>query len=184
MSETAPVLVTKRLELWRPSAADLEDMVDLLEEPETRRYLAMDEVTHADVHQRLCRNAGSWSLYGYGLFAVRLLGGPQIVASCGIFHSWRGFDDAMNDVPEAGWIVRLDREGHGIAREAMEAALGWFDDEHGRSRITCMIDEGNEASHLLAQRLGFTPFGKHCEDGDGADLVLYERLSTKGPVSP
>jgi len=80
----------------------------------------------------------------------------------------------LDDVAEAGWIVHQDHWGQGIAREAMEAALAWFDETHGRQRIACMIDDGHAVSDALAAKLGFVRYGRHQVE-DGAALVLYER---------
>lgn len=109
------------------------------------------------MHARLLRNGGSWSLYGYGTFMVRRRGGGgEIIGNCGIFHSWRGLGEDFDDNPEGGWILGEDAMGHGIAREAMEAALAWFDRAHGLRRTVCMIDPNNAASIRLAEKLGYT----------------------------
>ena len=88
----------------------------------------------------------------------------------------RGFgaDQGLDNVPEAGWIVHKDCWGQGLAREAMEAALAWFDAAHGKQRIACMIEQGHGASEAIAVRLRFTRFGQHQLDA-GATLGLWER---------
>jgi len=80
-------------------------------------------------------------------------------------------------VPEAGWIVRKDHWGIGLAREVMLAALEWFDRVHGPRRIACMIEEGNLGSERVAAALGFTPCGSHDIGEDGKPLIvnLFER---------
>ena len=173
----APLLVTDRLELWQPQPADLADLFDLTYAEETRRFLGGLVPSEADSFARLLRNAGSWSLFGYGTFIVRFKGESRIVATCGVFRSHRGFgaDQGLDNVPEAGWIVHKDCWGQGIAREAMEAALAWFDAAHGRQRIACMIEEGHGASDTLAGKLGFAEYARHQPD-EGPALVLYERV--------
>lgn len=174
---SAPVLTTARLELWQPRPGDLADLFDLTFAEETRRFLGQFVPTEMDSFARLLRNAGSWSLWGYGTFMVRLKGTDRIVANCGVFRSHRGFgaDQGLDNVPEAGWIIHRDHWGQGIAREAMEAALGWFDAVHGPQRVACMIEQGHTASDQLAQRLGFVPYGRQ-ENETGQPLILYERL--------
>lgn len=171
-----PLLTTTRLELWQPRAEDLADMYQLTLAEETRRFLGGFEPSEAESFARLSRNAGSWALYGYGTFAVRFKGEARIAANCGVFRSYRGFGSelGLDDVPEAGWIVHKDCWGQGIAREAMAAALAWFDRAHGKQRVACMIEEGHAASDGLARSLGFVRYGQH-EAEDGAMLVLYER---------
>ena len=174
---SAPVLTTARLELWQPRPGDLADLFDLTFAEETRRFLGQFVPTEMDSFARLLRNAGSWSLWGYGTFMVRLKGADRIVANCGVFRSHRGFgaDQGLDNVPEAGWIIHRDHWGQGIAREAMEAALAWFDAVHGPQRVACMIEQGHTASDQLAQRLGFVPYGRQ-ENETGQPLILYERL--------
>lgn len=176
-----PLLRTDRFDLWRPVAVDLPQLCALIDDEETRRYLGP---ARADPHaqfDRLMRNAGSWLLYGYGTFIVRPHGEEGIIATCGVFHSWRGFgaELGMDDVPEAGWIVRRDWWGKGVAGEVMAAVLHWFDATHGPRRIACMIEEGNVASRRLADRLGFVHYTTHVmEEGAGTvPVILLERLA-------
>jgi RimJ/RimL family protein N-acetyltransferase len=57
----------------------------------------------------------------------------------------------------------------------MTAALAWFEREHGRRRIVCMIAPGNAPSIGLAGRLGFTPM-RETELPDGDTVALFERV--------
>ena len=171
-----PLLTTTRLELWQPQAGDLADLFDLTYAEETRRFLGSFVPSEMDSFNRLHRNAGSWALHGYGTFMVRRRGEAKIIANCGVFRSYRGFGSelGLDDVPEAGWIVHKDAWGGGIAGEAMEAALDWFDAVHGQQRIACMIEAGHTASQLLALKLGFAEYARH-QQPDEKPLVLYER---------
>ncbi|MEE4452004.1 GNAT family N-acetyltransferase [Novosphingobium resinovorum] len=179
----SPVLTTARFGLWRPVAADLPQLCALIDDEETRRYLGPASPDPQAQFDRLMRNAGSWALHGYGTFMVRPHGESGIVATCGVFHSWRGFgpDFGMDDVAEAGWIVHRDWWGKGLAREAMETVLAWFDRAHGPRRIACMIEDGNVASQRLAQALGFTAYAERRDEADGTLLHLLERGSQAAP---
>lgn len=176
----APTLVTERFDLWKPRAGDLPDLCRLVADEETRRYLGHAGRDEKSQWERLMRNAGSWALHGYGTFMVRPRGGEDLIATCGVFHSWRGFgaEIGMDDVPEAGWIVRRDTWGHGVAGEVMAAILEWFDREIGTRRIACMIEEGNAASQRVAARLGFTHYRdfEATDTGEKVALKLYERV--------
>jgi RimJ/RimL family protein N-acetyltransferase len=170
------VLTTERLELSPPAVGDLDGLIQLVADEETRRFLGPTAPNAKSQADRLLRNAGSWALYGYGAFMVRPRGEAQIIGNCGIFHSWRGFGQGMDDVPEAGWIIHRDAWGQGIAGEAMRAVLDWFDAAHGRRRVACMIEEGNAASERMAAKLGFVRYGRQeSEEGEGA-INLFERL--------
>lgn len=170
-----PLLITERFELWQPAASDLADLVRLIEGEDMTRFLGPARADAFSQFERLTRNAGSWALYGYGTFYVRRRGEAQIIGNCGVFHSWRGFGKGMDDMPEAGWIVRQDCWGQGVAGEVMRAALAWFDETHGQRRIACMIEEGNVASEALASALGFARYARHAPESEGRPLNLFER---------
>ena len=50
-------------------------------------------------------------------------------------------------------------QGHGLAEEAMRAAIGWAERHGTGSRLTAIIDLGNAASRRVAAKLGFTERG-------------------------
>jgi RimJ/RimL family protein N-acetyltransferase len=170
-----PVLVTERLELWRPKAGDRSLLEAMMEPAAVRRYLGAMEPSTTDVFARLLRNAGSWALYGYGTFMVRERGGQAIVGNCGVFQSWRGLGDDFDDKPEAGWILSESHFGQGVAREAMDAALAWFDREHGPRGVVAMISPDNAPSIRLAEKLGFSPTRAAVLPGTHEEIRLFAR---------
>ena len=168
-----PLLVTDRLELWLPLASDFPQLAAMAAHPETNRFLGGQE-TMPELFARFCRNAGSWQLYGHGSFILRLRGGGGlIVGNCGVFHSWRGLGDDFDDRAEAGWIVAASHVGQGLAREAMDAALAWFDRRFG-GPVVCMIAPGNTASLRLAGKLGFASM-RDAELPSGDAVRLFRR---------
>ena len=173
------MLVTGRLELWRPQASDHEGLRALIEPGEVRRFLGGMEPDDHDVFMRLLRNAGSWALYDYGTFIVRERGRPEIVGNCGVFHSWRGFGRGLDDIAEAGWIVGKSAWGKGYALEAMQAALAWFEREHGTGPTLCMIEQGHRASEVVAAKLGYTACDR-VDERDERPLIVYRRVPTTG----
>lgn len=171
------LLTTERFDLWTPHAGDLDELVRLLAGERMTRYLGPARADFPCQFERMSRNAGNWALHGYGTFYVRHRGASEIIANCGVFHSWRGFGKGMDDVPEAGWIVRQDMWGQRVASEVMRKVLNWFDETHGQRRIVCMIQQGNLPSERVAARFGFDHYGSHAPDGEaGPVLNLFERL--------
>ena len=170
------MLVTERLELWRPQLSDRPLLEAMMASATVRKYLGAMEPDTPDVFARLLRNAGCWSLYGYGTFMVRERGRVEIVGNCGVFHSWRGLGADFDDKPEAGWILAESHFGKGIAREAMTAALGWFDREHGPREVVAMISPENRPSIALADKLGFKAT-RATELADGEAIQLYSRAA-------
>lgn len=170
---SAPFLVTERLELWQPLAADLAPLFAIVSHPETGRYLG-PAATMTDHFMRFTRNAGSWQLYGYGTLMVRRRGGDgTLLGNCGIFHTWRGVGADFDDQPEGGWILSSTAGGLGYAEEAMRAIYQWFDETHGPRRTVCMINPANAPSLRLADKLGFAAL----RDAEfaGEPVRLFER---------
>jgi RimJ/RimL family protein N-acetyltransferase len=176
----APLFTTERFALWKPrDARDVDGLVQLVAEEETRRFLGTVAPGPQSQWERLLRNAGSWSLYGYGAFYVRAHGSDELIGNIGVFHSWRGLHPRMDDQPEAGWIVRRDWWGKGMAGEVMRAVLPWFEAEHGPRRIVAMIERGNTGSERVAANLGFTTYDQ-IADAEGKVIDLYERPPSPG----
>lgn len=172
---TGPELSTDRLDLWRPAQRDHAALIDLLADDEVRRHLGGRPTNAVEEFNRLCRNAGSWALFGYGIFSCRARGMDEVLGICGVFHSWRGFGNGLDDTPEIGWIFARKTWGQGIATEAARASLAWFDTTFPRRRVSCMIDDTNLPSLAVAAKLGFVRYDQHV-DGDGT-LILLERLA-------
>jgi RimJ/RimL family protein N-acetyltransferase len=170
-----PALQTERLALWHPHPRDHAGLVDLLAPAAVRHHLGNRPTGAVEEFQRLLRNAGSWALYGYGIFTCRRRDNDAVIGIAGVFHSWRGFGEGLDDVPEAGWIFAEACWGQGLAGEAMRAALAWFDATHGPRRVACMIDGDNAPSLTLAARLGFTPYAEQPDAGRDVPLILLER---------
>lgn len=170
----APFLVTERLELWLPRAGDLQPMYEVVSHPATARYLGPTAQLHEHAI-RFMRSAGSWFLYGYGAFMLRLRRQEALIGNCGIFHTFRGLGEDFDDNPEAGWILRHDQIGKGLAAEAMRATLEWFEREHGPRRLVCMIAPENTPSLHLAGKLGFAPM-RDTALADGEHVRLLERI--------
>ena len=170
----APRLLTARLDLRVPVAADLAAMAAIVAHPQTGRYLGPAS-EFSDHFTRFQRNCGSWFLHGYGSFMLRRRGRGELIGNAGVFHSHRGLGADFDDSPEAGWILAHDQVGQSLGREAMGAALAWFEREHGPRRIVCMTAPENGASIALAEKLGFSPM-RDAELPDGDAVRLLERL--------
>jgi len=168
-----PFLTTERLELWQPRQNDLHAMHAIVTHPTTGRFLGPNAQLHEHA-TRFTRGAGSWFLYGYGPFMVRLRGQEELIGNCGVFHTFRGLGDDFDDNPEAGWILAAAQAGQGLAREAMRAVLEWFDREHGPRRIVCMISPQNAPSLGLAAKLGFAAL-RETTLPEGDTVRLLER---------
>lgn len=64
-----PVLVTERLILRPPEAADLEGWAEVMGDPETSRHIG-GPLSRGGAWRSLAVMAGSWALYRFGNFSV------------------------------------------------------------------------------------------------------------------
>jgi RimJ/RimL family protein N-acetyltransferase len=86
----------------------------------------------------------------------RVVGGMQAEIAAG--------EDGL--VAEVAWILGVEDQGRGYAREAAAAMIAWLREQGVRSFIGD-IHERNEPSMRLARALGFVPTGEPVEhDGD------------------
>lgn len=175
---SAPLYLTEshNLRMRAPTLDDAEALYRLTEPPETRRFLGIAEASRSDSFNRLLRNAGSWSLFGYGIMMVEEKASGAFVGQCGLFRADRGHGADFN-MPEAGWIIAQEHWGKGYATEAMQAIIPWFEGKFGKQPMGCMIEFGHVASDKVARKLGFKIL-REIDEGEGDDrahLVLYRR---------
>lgn len=168
-----PEFSTDRLDMWRPAPRDHAALIDLFADDEVRLHLASRPTGAVEEFNRLCRTAGSWALYGYGMFTCRARDADEVLGICGVFHSWRGFGKGLDDTPEIGWIVARQAWGQGIASEAARATLAWFDAAFPARRVGCMINDTNLPSLAVAAKLGFVRYDERIDEE--TKLILLER---------
>lgn len=169
------MIETERLVLRLPKRDDYLLLRDLVADPAVHRFLGpQPQDPTAEMFSRAMRAAGSWQLYGYGMFIAHEMASGAFIGQLGMFHSLRGFGKGMDDTAEAAWMMAREHWGRGYAEEGMRAALHWFDRTQGQDRIVCMIEPENTASVRLAQKLGFVRYSEHLLD-DGATVDLFER---------
>ncbi|MBA3729302.1 MAG: GNAT family N-acetyltransferase [Sphingomonas sp.] len=135
--------------------SDLDALAATLSDPEVHRYLTAEPFTREEALRRLFLAAGQWPLTGMGMWAVERKSDARLVGHCGFFDMERDMTPSIIGLPEMGWIFDRSVHGHGIAREACEAALGWADAALGAVDIPAIISVENATSMKLAIRLGF-----------------------------
>jgi RimJ/RimL family protein N-acetyltransferase len=171
------MIETDRLRLRPHRVEDFNRYLPLFNAPEPSGTPLPVQLTPEDTWSRLLRFVGHWSHFGYGLLVVEDRASGEIVGEAGLAHFMRGIGASFDAAPEAAWRVLASRRGEGIAREAMTAALAWFDAEVGVARTVCLIHVANERSVRVAARLGYSPFGQ-C-DFRGHRASVFERVSSK-----
>lgn len=178
---TGPVLTTPRLRLVPVAASDFDDVKALWSDGDfTRAIAAREPLTVEEVWFRLLRDLGHWSALGIGNWSLRLTQTGAYVGSVGVLD-YRRESLPRIDAPELGWGVAPRFQGQGLAREAVEAALGWCDAVLKAPRTVCMIDPPNAPSLKLADRVGF----RMREHGTYQDRpVIFLERPARAAVAP
>ena len=156
MNETlcGPVRIeTERLVLDGTSLEDFGPLAAMWADPETTRHVGGPR-SETDCWMSLLRYRGLWPLLGYGYWAVREKASGRFAGDLGFADFRRDLEPPLDCAPEAGWVFAGWARGRGYAREALEAALAWFDGRFG-GECHCLIDPQNAASLRLAALHGF-----------------------------
>lgn len=121
---TAPTLITERLQLDAHTLDDFESLAALWADPQVVRYIGGTPRDREDSPGRLMRYVGHWALLGYGYWAVRDKLSGEYLGSIGFSNFLRDITPAL-DAPEMGWTLVSSAHGKGYATEALRAALAW-----------------------------------------------------------
>jgi len=168
------MIETERLILRPHVLADFEAVHELSSDAEAMRYIGSGEpVTPNDSWTKLLRNAGHWSLLGYGLFAVFERATTAYVGDTGLADFHRGLGPDFDPYPEAAWVFAPAFQGKGYAFEAAEAAHRWLSKARAPERTVCIIDRENEPSIRLAEKLGYRRYDE--AQYKGKTVIKFDR---------
>jgi len=157
-----PVLETPRLRLRAQTLADYPASRALWADPDVARYTILQPSTPEEAWARILRNAGHWTLLGFGIWLVEEKTSGAFVGEIGLFHYNRalltpeGLPDTLTN-PEIGWVLAPSMHGRGYATEAVNACLDWARNRFTATEISCLIHPDNSPSLNVAAKCGFTP---------------------------
>jgi ribosomal-protein-alanine N-acetyltransferase len=161
MLTTRPVLQTARLTMRLADVDDVHAVIDY--DRRNRDHLrawepVRDLATIDDVEVRSAslggRRADANDDRGF-LFLARIQGDDAVAASVNLSNIVRGAFQACN----LGYSVDAAHQGHGIASEAVAAAVGFAFETLRLHRVMANYQPTNERSGKLLRRLGFVTEG-------------------------
>ena len=126
---------------------------------------------------------GHWELRGFGQWALVERDGGRLVGRAGLLRpeAWPGL--------EVGWLVARDHWGRGFAPEAGRASLEWARGELGADHVISLIEDDNERSQRVAEKLGMKVEGRtRILDGQfevrvfGTDLGSPDDMTAERPA--
>lgn len=131
--------------------ADCKSMFAVYGDPEVMRFIPGGALTdEGAVRSLLARYKEAQQRQGFSSWAVVDRGIGRVIGDAGF-----GIFDATGDV-ELGYTLARDCWGHGYATEAAGACLAAGLAELSRPRIIAVVDEENEASLGVPERIGMT----------------------------
>lgn len=92
---------TERLTLTKPSLVDFNESYAMSSDAAVAEFIGGKPATKEDAWNKLLRNIGHWTTFGYGIFTVREKVGGGFVGEVGLAHFSRGLGEAFDPFPEA-----------------------------------------------------------------------------------
>lgn len=152
---TVPELRTERLLMRGFTDADLDEWAGICADPEVTRWVGDEHgLSREDSWRRMAYVVGHWALRGFGNWALEERATGTLVGRAGLLRpeAWPGL--------EVGWMVGRPYWGRGYAPEAGRAAMEWARDELGADHVISLIEDANERSARVAEKLGMTVEGR------------------------
>ena len=161
---------TERLVVRRFQGRDVDAFSAYRSDPVVARYQGWDPPFTADEAISFVASLASVDPGAPGewfQFAIQERATGELIGDCGL-----RVDGRSPDVAELGFTLARDRQGRGLATEAVAAVLAYAADRLGVRRIIAVKDARNRPSIALLERLGMrhvesrtVPFkGERCEE--------------------
>lgn len=144
------MLITDRLSLKPLTPADVPELFSIYRDEQAMQFMPM--LPHQRVEQTILHFQIDMSRSGAKYWAIRLKGENRIIGIVNFLGETR--------FPGMGYIIEPASWGHGYATEASRAALDYGFHELNYDRVELWIDEANDASHRVAEKLGFQIKGR------------------------
>jgi len=163
------VIRTERLLLRRFRTSDADFILLLLNEPSFREYIGDKGVaTMADAVAYIEQGPmANFEKFGYGALVVERLEDGERAGMCGLFRR-----DNL-DMPDLGFAMLSRYFRLGYATEASIGVIGWARDTLRLPRLAAIVDDGNQRSRRLVEKLGFEIASRYRMPGEDSDLRYY-----------
>lgn len=164
MPKADSIIKTERLVLRRKQDRDVPQMLELFNDEEVRRYLGGDPPRSQRTMERMVGQGRTTQ------WAVTV--NDEYIGECQLLKVVEG------RIAEIGYYFRRGFWGQGYAYEAVGALICYCAGTLGLERLWACIDDRNERSKRLIERLGFEHAALLPEwdfGGRVADTVIYTR---------
>jgi RimJ/RimL family protein N-acetyltransferase len=142
-----------QLREWR--SEDLDDLVELLDEPDIARWTPMPSPFDMEAGIAYLKRAHQGRMSGQRIQLVITVDGGRPLGEVLLF----GVDAGLKEA-ELGYLVGAAYRRRGLASGALSLLAGYAHNTLGLSRLLLRIDPGNVPSTLVARRCGFRLTGE------------------------
>lgn len=149
------IATTPGLRLREAGLDDAPFILELLNEPAWRRFIADHEITTEDAARGYIQDRilAMYARHGCGLWVVELAGDATPAGLCGLLKR-----DTLDDL-DLGFAMLAAWQGRGLAFEAARACLDFGFTTLHLPRIAAFTAPDNFRSIRLLEKLGFLPDG-------------------------
>ena len=159
---------THRLQVRRIQPDDYDAMFAVYGDPEGARWVGDGEpITAEDCARWVDVTLANYDKRGYGMSAVELTDGGQIVGFAGLVHP------GGQEVPELKYAYASAHWGQGYATEVAAGMLEYGVREFDMTRVIATTAPQNLASHRVLEKVGMVDIGTHVDE-DGDEVKTYE----------
>jgi RimJ/RimL family protein N-acetyltransferase len=134
---------------------DLDDLVELLDEPDIARWTPMPSPFDVEAGIAYLKRAHQGRISGQRIQLAITSGGAQPLGEVLLF----GVDAGLKEA-ELGYLVGARHRRRGLAGRSLSLLSGYARSTLGLSRLLLRIDPGNTASCAVAQRCGYRLTGE------------------------
>ncbi|AFY81499.1 GNAT family N-acetyltransferase [Oscillatoria acuminata] len=143
------VLETKRLILREMTPHDVDDLLEILSDPETMQFYPQ-RFDHKMTQAWIERNIQRYAQDGFGLWALIFKENGKLIGDCGlVVQEVEGIEEI-----EIGYHIRRDLWGKGLATEAAQACRYFGFGQLGFNQLISLINPANIASRRVAEKNG------------------------------
>jgi RimJ/RimL family protein N-acetyltransferase len=166
------ILETERLTLRHLETDDLDALSALYRDPEIRRFFPEGSLTLEETREEL-----EWHKNGHprypelGLWATIYKETGQFIGRSGLLL-WT--IDGQDEV-EIAYMIAKHYWGQGLGTEAAAGIRDYAFEQLGLTRLICLIDENNQASIWVAEKIGMAFEKEGCDELGPFHLYALQR---------
>jgi len=136
--------------------ADIEAYCEMEQDPDVRKFVGGYPRRREDAENRFLRGLEQPAVKMLSMWATILKTENRYIGRCGIYPN---FNDAGQPIANEGTLAFYIAKaywGNGFAKEAGRAFVNFGFNKLGLKRIVSTIQEGNDASARVVEKLGFS----------------------------